>query len=190
MVFFLDTLFRLFKRELNELCCLGLHEIQHILNVLSVQTLQGLGWKHQWEEKTAWATEKRGTKRTLLICHSCWAGNLAVLVLQRLQGLPAQVPLVIPHQCSWMENIQGCWTGPLLKWAAVSESLFSLFTLQRRRECSGWGSRFVICHPYHLFWGHSYIFSGMKTPSWWKLNFYLPHCCSLTIHRTLVPHIT
>lgn len=184
MVFF----FRLFKRVLNGLCCLGLHEIQHILNGLSVQTLQGSGWKCQWEEKTAWATEKRGTKRTLLIHHSYWAGNVAVLVLQRLEGLPAQVPLVIPHEGSWVENIQGCWTCSLWNGQLCPESLFSLFTLQRWRECSRWGSRFVICHPYHLFWGHSNLFSGMKAPSWWKLNFYLPHC--LIIHRTLIPHIT
>lgn len=89
---------------------------------------QPLGWKHQWEEKTPWATAKRGTKRALLICHSYWAGNEVVLVLQRLQGLPAWVPLVISHQGNWMKTSRAAgFAAPFLKGAAVSGESFLTF---------------------------------------------------------------
>lgn len=122
---------------------------------------------------------EKSTKRALLIHHSYWAGNVAVLVLQRLEGLPAQVPLGYHIKAVGWKTSRAAGQTHFWNEQLCLESLFSLFTLQRWREYSRWGSRSVthiICSGGTL----TFLFSAMKAPSWWKLNFYLPHCRGLS----------
>lgn len=156
-----DCLWDTIWRVLNVFSCIELHEIWHLIYIFMSAVSSGLRLETSVREQITQRTERRSTQRILLPLHSWWAGNWDI-AWWRGNGLPAQVPLGTPWPGKWMGNIWGCQMDPFLEWTAVAGESFLIFYSQ---QYSRWGSRLLTCDPYPLFWGHSYLFSGMEAPS-------------------------
>lgn len=90
-----NCLWNTFWRVLNAFCCIGLHEIWHVMYVFMSAISSGLRLETSVRKKTTRRTERRRTWRILLPLHSWWAGSWD-MAWPRGNGLPAQVPLGTP----------------------------------------------------------------------------------------------